>query len=317
MTDGPALIDLALGLGVLAAAGCALLPRTRFALATGFLVLGVVISLVWLRLGSVDVALAEAALGGGILGAVLVWLAVRSGPGAASDASDSRGRADGRVRTGLGVLVGVVLSVLGALVWARIYPQIARWQDPVAQQMPDTGVDHGVTAVLLAFRAYDTLLETAVLLMAGVAVMAVGRDGGLHQARIPVHPLSSTLVTMARLGAPVLLLAGLWLLFAGSSESGGAFQSGSVLCAMLILLRVAGVPLTVTTRRWMRPALAVGVVVFILAGLVGPVTGQPWLAWDPQWAGTAILVVEVFLTVGITAGLYMVYLGLDNPQGAP
>lgn len=316
MSEGLTVVDVVLGLGVLAAAGCALLPRTRFALATGFLVLGVLVSLVWLRLGSVDVALAEAALGGGVLGAVLVWLAVRSRPRPASDAAEARGRAGPRLRAGLGVAAAVVLSVLGALVWLRVSPQVAQWQAPLTTAMPETGVDHGVTAVLLAFRAYDTLLETAVLLMAGVAVMAVGRDGGLHQARIPVRPISETVVSMTRFGAPVLLLVGLWLLFAGSGDSGGAFQAGSVLCAVLIMLRVSGVPVGETTVRWMRPALAVGVVVFVLAGAVGPMLGQPWLTWDPQWAGTAILVVEVFLTVGITAGLYMIYLGLDNPQGA-
>ncbi|WP_258934166.1 hypothetical protein [Nesterenkonia pannonica] len=45
---------------------------------------------------------------------------------------------------------------------------------------------------------------------------------------------------MVRAAAPVLLVAGMWLLFAGSTDSGGAFQSGAVLTALLILLRVSG-----------------------------------------------------------------------------
>lgn len=39
----------------------------------------------------------------------------------------------------------------------------------VAAQLPASGVDHPVTAVLLNFRGYDTLLEIAVLLVAVTA----------------------------------------------------------------------------------------------------------------------------------------------------
>ena len=56
---GPGAIDLMLGAAVLVTGGAALFPRARFAQAMGFLCLGVVMSLLWLRLGSVDVGLAE------------------------------------------------------------------------------------------------------------------------------------------------------------------------------------------------------------------------------------------------------------------
>jgi multisubunit Na+/H+ antiporter MnhB subunit len=39
--------------------------------------------------------------------------------------------------------------------------------------MPESGVDHPVTAVLLNFRSYDTLLEIAVLLLAVVVALAL------------------------------------------------------------------------------------------------------------------------------------------------
>ena len=78
MTESITLIDLALGAAVLVTAATALIPRHRSIQAMSFLGLGVIMSLVWLRLGSVDVALAEAALGSGLLSAVLVWLALRS-----------------------------------------------------------------------------------------------------------------------------------------------------------------------------------------------------------------------------------------------
>ena len=48
-----------------------------------------------------------------------------------------------------------------------------------------------------------------------------------------------------------MLVILVWLRL-GSSDSGGAFQSGAVLAGALILLRSAGVPLDRLTGRWPR-----------------------------------------------------------------
>ena len=370
--SGLAPADLALGLASLAAVGTAVIPRSRLAQAMGFLALGALVTLIWLRLESVDVGLAEAGVGGGVLGALLVWLAIRSPesvppdavrdapedpedpettggaeadvasaehPGSAGSTAPTRRRIwrQGRIlRPALGVISGVALTVVLCSVWLRVEQTLPEWEEALAAEMPGTGLEHEVTGVLLAFRAYDTLLESAVIMLAGAGVLALGRDGGLHQAFIRQPPVPSTLRWLVQVAAPVLLLAGLWLLFAGSSDPGGAFQSGAVLCALMILLRTAhasargvlsgtqhripGAPGAELTVRWLRPLLVAGVMTFILAGLLGPILASPfladpWLSWDPGWAFAAILTVEVLLTAGIAAGLYMVYLALENPQG--
>ncbi len=334
------LADLALGLAVLAAVGCAVIPRSRLALAAGFLGLGALTSLAWLRLGSVDVGLAEAGIGGGILGALLVWLAIRSPSSASPDTAPNALSADDGadpsqsessldrsrparrwLRPLLGSAAGAAIAVGLCLVWLEISQTLPAWEEPLDAEMAGTGVTHEITGVLLAFRAYDTLLESAVLMLAGVAVIALGRDAGLHQLAEPQPPVPSPMHWLVRVSAPVLLLAGLWLLFAGSSDSGGAFQSGAVLCALLILLRTAhAFPARKRVEPWVRPLLVAGVVVFILAGLAGPlladpVMGEPWLSWQPEWAAAAVLTVEIMLTLGIAAGLFLMYLTLENPQG--
>ena len=53
-----------------------------------FIVLGLVLALTWLRLGAPDVALAEAAVGSGLTGALLL-VALRRWRGGASSASGS------------------------------------------------------------------------------------------------------------------------------------------------------------------------------------------------------------------------------------
>lgn len=330
--------DWVLAAAVLVATALTVSPRfgqraARMVQAMGFLLLSTLVSLIWLRLGSVDVALAEAALGGGLLSAVLVYLA--AAPRESDSPSPPRRAWAAPV---LGLVAGAALVVVLSAVWLRVEQSMPAWAEPLEAQMPigaepGSGVTHGVTAVLLAFRAYDTLLESAVLMMAAVAALAlrrgatgtpVGAAGEVvsADAATAVRPAvlsaqTTGLVWFVRVSAPVLLLAGLWLLFAGSTDSGGAFQSGAVLTALLILLRVAGLaPWWLTTARLgvLRVALVAGVVVFVLAGLVGPVLGQPWLSWDPPWAFAVILTVEILLTVGITAGLYGIWLSLEDPS---
>ncbi|WP_150463210.1 Na(+)/H(+) antiporter subunit B [Nesterenkonia ebinurensis] len=317
-------IDITLGLAVLAVAGLSLIPRSRLVFTMGFLALGIVITMVWLRLDSLDVALAEAAIGTGLLSALMVWLAIRSPepPGAGGMQSSPRLP---WLRPVIGAIAGSGLTMVMAAVWLRVDQQLPAWRQSVDQQLPDTGVEHPITGVLLAFRAYDTLLESAILMLTAAAVLALCRGGGLstpgthrlgvHQTSSPMPPVPSALPWAARLLAPALVLLGLWLLFAGSADSGGAFQSGAVLAAAFILLRTSQVSLGTATEHWLRPVLVGGVVIFILAGLLGPVLGLPWLSWEPGWAFVVVLIVEVLLTAGIAAGLYTLFLTLENPEG--
>lgn len=314
MTTSLTLLDLVLAGAVLITAAVALIPRARSTQAMAFLGLGVIMSLVWLRLGSVDVALAEAALGSGLLSAVLVWLAAKSPRVSETPVSgDWEGTNPVWFQPVVGVLSGAVIATVVTSVFLRVEQTLPAWGEPLAQNMAHTGVDHEVTAVLLAFRAYDTLLESAVLMIAGVTALALGKDDGLAPALERVPTVAPPLRWFVRVTAPALVVLGLWLLFAGSSDSGGAFQSGAVLAAVLILLRVAQVPLGRWTQLLLRPLLIVGVVVFVLVGALAVALGNPWLGWDPEWSFVAILTVEITLTAGITAGLYMLYLGLADP----
>ena len=56
----------------------------------------------------------------------------------------------------------------------------------VAERISESGVSHPVTAVLLNFRGYDTLLELVVLLLALMGTWSVGRSRGC--ASLPWAP---------------------------------------------------------------------------------------------------------------------------------
>src|SRR5271166_4035022 len=70
---GLALLASAIAVWIVAA-------RQAFAAVVGFVTFGLLLSLVWVRLAAVDVALTEAAIGSGVTGAVLIVAAARLRP---------------------------------------------------------------------------------------------------------------------------------------------------------------------------------------------------------------------------------------------
>ncbi|MDO5633756.1 MAG: DUF4040 domain-containing protein [Micrococcus sp.] len=304
MNDAVTLLDAVLVGAALLTAIITVSVSARRAAVAGFLTLGVVMTIIWLRLGVVDVAFAEAALGTGVLTALLVWTA-SSTPRTAPVPHPRRWP-----RALLGVIAGMLLAVGIAGLWWRASDALPRWTEAVTEQTPQLGVTHEVTAVLLGFRAYDTLLETGVLFLAAVAVLALTDATG--PGLLPARPrVPAPVARAARALAPAVFVLGAWLLFAGSSSPGGAFQSGAVFTALLVLLHVTGVDLS-WLRRALPWALAGGVLVFSVAALPVFGAGEGWLGWAGPGALVLVLTVEIVLTVGITAGLFALYLGLEQ-----
>ncbi|MEW6293060.1 MAG: MnhB domain-containing protein [Pseudomonadota bacterium] len=174
----------------------------------------------------------------------------------------------------------------------------------VGAKMAESGVAHPVTAVLLNFRGYDTLLEIGVLLLALIVVLAVAAREEAKQPAVA----DPVLQTLARIAAPLMLLAAVYLLWAGAFRPGGAFQAGAVLAAAAVLLHLAGL-----AAAWQKPGkclrigLAAGFLVF-LAVAAGLLVEGALLQYPPAWAGALILLIEATLTVSlglILAGLFL------------
>ena len=86
----------ALALLVLGLAIWTIVARDTFAAVVGFVAYGLLLTLVWVRLRGIDVALTEAAIGGGLTGALLI---ARGGAGCADRGRGAR-RAPRRCRRG-------------------------------------------------------------------------------------------------------------------------------------------------------------------------------------------------------------------------
>ena len=70
-------LDISLAVLVLAVAVWTIVSREAFAAVVGYVAYGLLVSLVWVRLFAVDVALTEAAIGSGVTGVLLISAAVR------------------------------------------------------------------------------------------------------------------------------------------------------------------------------------------------------------------------------------------------
>lgn len=305
------MFDLTLCALILTTAVTANLGAQVFRSVVFFIVYGLLVAVAWVRLGAVDVALAEGAIGAGLTGVLLLSALGRLPVGA---------RAPKRSQGARPVAALLALGVTGLLIWAWFAtPPQPGLAAEVATGLAASGVGNPVTAVLLNFRAWDTLLESIVLLAALVAVWVLGRDAdwanplGLRQ-----HARDGgTMAILGRFLPPVGLLVGVYLVWAGADQPGGAFQGGTVLAAMGILAAMAGRfdPPRVGQFAW-RVGLVIGPAVFLIAGLLMLGAGLGFLTYPPGMAKPVIIAIEVALTLSIAVTLGLLVLGPPGERAA-
>jgi multisubunit Na+/H+ antiporter MnhB subunit len=174
----------------------------------------------------------------------------------------------------------------------------------VRAALPASGAGNPVTAVLLNFRGYDTLLEMAVLTAALAGVWSLGRA---HRTRF-IRP-SPVLTALTRVLAPLFPLVCGYLLWAGADHPGGAFQAGAVLATAAVLHvlsapergpRLPELPL--------RLAAVAGLAVFLAVALGVMTGGARFLEYPPalvKWLMLAIETAAMLSIAAILAGLFL------------
>ena len=300
MNTGDAL-DLLLCLLLLVTAVGAVGGRRLFTGVGLFIVYGLLLAIGWVRLGAVDVALTEAAIGAGLTGVLLLSAVARLKPVPTPPLRFHP----------LPLLASGALA--GMLMWAAfdLADSARGLQAQVAANLADSGAGNPVTAVLLNFRGYDTLLETVVLLIALVAVWSLTPDrmwGGRPGVRQRVRP-DGVMATFGRLLPPFGLLAGSYMVWIGASAPGGAFQGATVLAAVWLLTLMAGVAVPpVTTQLWLRWTISAGPLLFLLIGACGLALGA-FLTYPPALVKPALLFIETGLAMSIAVILTLLLLG--------
>jgi multisubunit Na+/H+ antiporter MnhB subunit len=291
MTDvlnaGLAVLIVALGI-------YAVFARDAFAAVVGFIAYGLLLTLVWVQLHGVDVALTEAAIGGGLTGALLIGAASRL-RGTEAAARAERPHAFTRVIAAAGAAALTATLALCVLTLPEPAPTLA---PQAVASMAVTGVGNPITAVLLAFRAMDTLLEAIVLVFALVGVWSLGPDsawGGHPGPRHRADP-NGILAYLARVLPPIGIIVGMYVFWVGADHPGGKFQGATIVAAMWLLVIMAGLAdAPPISRTWVRVGLVAGPLVFIAIGLVGVATAGAFLAYPDGLAKPLIIVIELAL----------------------
>jgi multisubunit Na+/H+ antiporter MnhB subunit len=304
-------LDVLIGLALCWLAWRTLADRDLVRSAILFIAFGLLLALAWVRLEAPDLALAEAAIGAGVTGVLFLDAAgaLRRG-----QPHQARGPRPGRRRLAwLGTLAGVVAAAGVAVAALDLPGDGPGLADAVAERLEETSVANPVTGVLLALRAWDTLLEVAVLLVGAAAVLVLRGEWEVRMiARRRPDPLLSA---FARLAAPVVLLVSGYLLWLGGSAPGGAFQAGALLGALGLVLALGGAadPAAVPGF-WQRCALALGTAFFVGVALATTVAGPGPIGWPAAVAYETILAIETAIAISVGAALGALVLVAKPPR---
>lgn len=301
--------DLALAALLIISALAAVAGRGLFRAVIFFIVYGVLVALAWARLGAVDVALAEAAIGAGLTGVLLLAAHGRLRREGLEDDPGAGGQ-------GFAAVGGAGVALALGWAWFALPAPVIATRAALDGALPDAGVGNPVTAVLLNFRSFDTLLESIVLLAALAAMWMLARDGAWGQRLgLPQHARpGGVLASFGRVLPPLGLLFGAFLVWSGADYNGGAFQGGTVIAAALLLAIMAGLyPAPRIGERVWQVALVVGPAVFIVCGMAGALVWGGFLVIAPSYAKGVILAIETGLTISIAATLALLVIGPPEP----
>ncbi len=293
-----------------------ILVRDSFAAVIGYACYGLLLAFAWVRLAAIDAALTEAAIGGGLTSVLLIRAAVRLRRTETAALAETLAPVQ---RILAAVFSATVAVALGAVVLSL--PEPAPTLAPrVAEHIASTGLGNAVTAVLLSFRAIDTLLEAVVLVYALVAVWALTPDrfwGGRPGPKYAVEA-NGMLAYFARLLPPLGIVVGIYVFWVGADLPGGKFQAGTLLAAMWLLAIMAGLTdVPPISRRSLRIALVAGTVVFLAIGFAGVPLAGAFLAYPESFAKPLILVIEAASMVSIAVTLGLLVVGPPERSGAP
>lgn len=171
-----------------------------------------------------------------------------------------------------GGLAFLLLALVATGEWGGTQTRIG---DRITQLAPaEVGAANIVTAVVLAYRGFDTLGELAILFAAATAAGVV-----LGQRRMVARP-SPAAGFIVQVGVdalfPLLLVIGLYIILHGHLTPGGGFQGGVILAAAFFLdvLARPSHSLNHTAIHWVEGLAGAS---FIALGLAALVQGKAFL----------------------------------------
>ena len=194
-----------------------------------------------------------------------------------------------------------------------------------------TKTPNAVTAVLADYRGFDTMFETVVIFVAGIAIIAIlSALGNPKQPRggdvveVP-DPPDLIIVQTCKLVIPVIQLFALYVVAHGHYSPGGGFQGGVMFGASLILWALAcGLPAALRRLSERRALVfsAIGIIIYAGWGFFCLLMGGNFLDYGasdsilPEGIEKArshsMLIVEIGVAFTVTAIMFVIYANLSS-----
>ena len=200
-------------------------------------IFSLLISLVYLALGSPDVAMAEAAIGAYAIIFFIVAAEKYYGKDARKATIGPTSKKNGAI--GKTILAFIFVGGIAAL-FINFYPQIDAnlylRDQYLLRAGDDVGGQNVIGAILMGYRLYDTLFEALLLV---IAVMAVGHLSWFSKDYIKSGKTSDVkrdrvAFYSIRIISPLILIFGIYLIMNGHISAGGGFQGGVAVACFFI-----------------------------------------------------------------------------------
>ena len=199
----------------------------------------------------------------------------------------------------------------------------------IAKTGVDTEVPNMVTAVLADYRGFDTMFETVVVFIAGVAVLAILKNSGRRnpvRRDYEVDAEPDLIVTnTVRLLIPVVQIFAFYVLAHGHVSPGGGFQGGVLMGASFILVALSWDLETALARfplHWCTIIAGLGIVLYAGIGILSMFLGGEFLDYSElskvfpvsreMARYHAMLGVEIGVGLTVTAIMFSLYANLSS-----
>ena len=298
------------------------LHRQRFVALITIGVVGLVVSLTFVKFSAPDLALTQLSVE--IVTIVLLLLALYFLPQHAA-----RERDLGRVWRDavIALVAGSSAALLAWAVLTRPYDTIAGYF--LENSVPGGGGKNVVNVILVDFRGYDTLGEITVLALAGLGIYALLENLRLDTPDTDAagrawnrDPFPVIMATLTQLLLPLALLVAVFILLRGHNQPGGGFIAGLVTAVALIMQYLAHGSAHMRERLSgaTQPVIAAGLALATFTGLASWAFEHPFLTstfghmhWplvgDFELASAMAFDLGVFLVVVGATLLILVNLG--------
>ncbi|MGM0701176.1 MAG: monovalent cation/H+ antiporter subunit A [Pseudomonadota bacterium] len=272
-----AMLVLGAALAIFGAIGSALSHRWRLVSILMLSVVGLVVSLTFVRFSAPDLALTQLSVE--VVTMILLILALFFLPQRPPLLVSGRRILRDLI---LAVAMGLVIAMLNYALLTRETLTIADYF--LRESVPGGGGSNVVNVILVDFRGFDTFGEITVLTLAGLATfkllnrlklfMPAGNVEGIRWSQ-QRHPMILAVVSQILL--PLALLVSVYIFLRGHSQPGGGFIAGLITATALLLQYMA------RGHDWTRARLPVSYPVIAVSGLaVALATGLgSWLFGYP------------------------------------